>query len=151
MESVSLVLSLALTNSAAFFLAMITNVPTFVHVCVFYSHFTKILASQVSILCQQVRNPLLCRRPRFDSWVRKFPWKRERLPTPVFLGFPGGSDGKEYTCSAGDLGLIPGWEDPLEERVAIHSSILAWRIPKDRGTWWATVHGVAKSRTRLSD
>ena len=49
--------------------------------------------------------------------------------TLVFLGFPGGSDGKESTCSAGDLGLILGWEDPLEKGMAIHSSILAWRIP----------------------
>ena len=39
------------------------------------------------------------------------------------------------------------WEDPLEEGMATHSSILAWRIPIDRGAWWATVHGVAKSRT----
>ena len=40
-----------------------------------------------------------------------------------------------------------GWEDPLEEGMAIHSSILAWRIPMDRGAWQATVLGVAKSRT----
>ena len=40
-----------------------------------------------------------------------------------------------------------GWEDPLEEEMAIHSSILAWRIPMDRGVWQATVHRVAKSRT----
>ena len=44
-----------------------------------------------------------------------------------------------------------GWEDPLEESVATHSSILAWRIPLDRGAWRDTVHGVTKSRTRLSD
>ena len=44
-----------------------------------------------------------------------------------------------------------GWEDPLEEGMAIHTSILIWRIPMDRGTWWATVHGVTKSWTRLSD
>ena len=37
-----------------------------------------------------------------------------------------------------------GWENPLEEGMVTHSSILAWRIPTDRGTWWATVHGVAK-------
>ena len=47
--------------------------------------------------------------------------------------------------------LSLGWEDPLEEGMATHSSILAWRIPMDRGAWWATVHEVAKSRTRLSD
>ena len=44
-----------------------------------------------------------------------------------------------------------GWEDPLEEGMATHSSILAWRIPMDRRAWRATVHGVTKSRTQLSD
>ena len=44
-----------------------------------------------------------------------------------------------------------GWEDPLEEEMATHSTILAWRIPMGRGAWRATVQGVAKSRTRLSD
>ena len=51
---------------------------------------------------------LQCRRPQFDSWVRKIRWRRDRLPTPVFLGFPCGSAGKESACNAGDLGLIPG-------------------------------------------
>ena len=37
-----------------------------------------------------------------------------------------------------------GWEGPLEEGMATHSSIIAWRIPMDRGTRWATVHGVAE-------
>ena len=40
-----------------------------------------------------------------------------------------------------------GQEYPLEQGVATHSSILAWRIPMDRGAWWAADHGVAKSRT----
>ena len=44
-----------------------------------------------------------------------------------------------------------GWEDPLEEGMATRSSILAWRIPMDRGAWQATVHGVAKSWTQLGD
>jgi len=44
-----------------------------------------------------------------------------------------------------------GWEDPLEKEMAAHSSILAWSILMDRGAWWATVHGVAKSGARLSD
>ena len=39
-----------------------------------------------------------------------------------------------------------GWEDPLEEGMATHSNIIAWRIPMDRGAWWATVHGVTKSQ-----
>ena len=44
-----------------------------------------------------------------------------------------------------------GWEDPLEEGMATHSSIRAWRICMDRGAWQATVHKVTKSRTQLSD
>ena len=45
------------------------------------------------------------------------------------LLLPGGSVGKESACSAGDLGSIPGQEDPLEKEIATHSSILAWEIP----------------------
>ena len=63
------------------------------------------------------------------------------------MGFPGGSEGKESACNVGD----PAWEDPLEEGMATHSSILAWRIPMETGAWWVTVHGVAKSWTQLSD
>ena len=43
-----------------------------------------------------------------------------------------------------------GWEDPLEEGLGTPSSILAWRIPMDRGAWWVTAHGVTKSWTQLS-
>ena len=43
------------------------------------------------------------------------------------------------------------WEDPLEEGMALHFSILVWRIPMDRGAWEAAVHGVSKSRTQLSE
>ena len=61
------------------------------------------------------------------------------------MGFAGGSDGKESTCNVGDLGS----EDPSEEGMATHSSILAWRISMDRGEspWWAIVHGVTESCT----
>ena len=44
-----------------------------------------------------------------------------------------------------------GWEDPLGEGMATHSGILAWRVSVDRGAWRAAVHGIAKSRTSLSD
>ena len=44
-----------------------------------------------------------------------------------------------------------GQEDLLEEGMATHSSIFAWKIPMDRGAWQATVHGVTKSRAQLSD
>ena len=44
----------------------------------------------------------------------------------------------------------PGWEDPLENEMATHSSILAWRLPWT-GACWAKIHAVAKSQTRLRD
>ena len=50
-----------------------------------------------------------------------------------------------------DAGSIPELGRSLKQEMAIHSSILAWRIPMDRGAWWATVHGVAKSQTGLRD
>ena len=75
---------------------------------------------------------LQCRRPRFHSLVGKICWRRDRLHTPIFLGFPCGSTGKESACSAGDL----GWEDPLEKgKKTTHSSILAWRIPQTYSLW----------------
>ena len=66
--------------------------------------------SRTSLVAQRVKNLLACRRPGFDSWVGKIPWRRDRLPTSVFLGFPCGSAGKEYACNPGDLGSIPGLE-----------------------------------------
>ena len=44
-----------------------------------------------------------------------------------------------------------GWEDPLEQEMATHSSILAWNVSVDRGAWQTTVHGATKSQTRLND
>ena len=40
--------------------------------------------------------------------LKKILWRRDRLPSPVFLGFPGGSAGKESVCNVGDLGSVPG-------------------------------------------
>ena len=64
--------------------------------------------------------------------------------------FPGGSDGEESACSAGMWLLSLGQENPLEKGMATHSTILAWRIPMDRGAWQAAVHGARKSQIRLS-
>ena len=61
--------------------------------------------------------------------------------------------GKEPTCQCRrpKNHRLDSWvgKTPLEEGMVTHSSILAWRIPMDRGAWWARVHGVAKSRTSL--
>ena len=62
-----------------------------------------------------------------------------------YLGFPGGSDGKESACSAGDPAQSLGQEDPLEQGMATHSSILAWRIPWTEHPGWATAHGITES------
>ena len=88
------------------------------------------------------------------SWASTIWDQRVRHEWRTFtftFNIPGGSDGKESTCSAGDLGLIPGLGSPLEEGMATHSSILVWRIPMVREAWQTTVHGVPKSQTLLSD
>ena len=91
---------------------------------------------------------LQSRRPQFNSWLGKILWRRGRLPTPVFLGLPGGSEGKESACNAGHLGSSLGWEDHPEEGMATHSSILAWRTPwTEEPGGPRTVHRVARSWT----
>ena len=67
------------------------------------------------------------------------------------VGFPGGSDGKASACTAGDPGLIPGSERSRGEGNGNPLQYPCLENPMDRGAWWATVHGVAESRTRLSD
>ena len=77
-----------------------------------------------------------CNAGDLEAWVLslvgKLPWRRERLPIPVFLGSPCGSSGKEYACNTGDLETWVwslGREAPLEKGKATYSSVLAWRIP----------------------
>ena len=89
---------------------------------------------------------LQCRRPQFDSWVRKISWRRDRLSTSVFLGFPGSSARKESACNEGDLGSIPGLEDPLKKGTGYLLQNTGLKNSID-----CIVHGVAKSWTRLSD
>ena len=67
------------------------------------------------------------------------------------LGFPGGLDGKAFAYNVGDPGLIPGSGRSSGEGNGNPLQYSCLENPMDRGTWWATVHGVAKNRTRLSD
>ena len=60
-----------------------------------------------NICLHVVKNPFAVQEIQFNSWLGQIYWRRIRLPTPVFLGFPGGLAGKESACNAGDLGLIP--------------------------------------------
>ena len=101
---------------------------------------------KASLIAQLLRIPLQCRRPQFDSWIRKIHWRRDRLPILVFLGFSCGSTGKESTCNVGNLGLISGLGRSPGERKGYplqHSSL---ENSKD-----CIVHGVAKSQTQLSN
>ena len=65
--------------------------------------------------------------------------------------FPGDLDGKESACNVGELGLIPGLGRPPGEGTGNPLQYSCLEKFMDRGAWRATVHGVAKSRTRLSD
>ena len=81
---------------------------------------------------------------------------RSAIFTPVFLGFPCGSVGKESACNAGDLDSIPGLgrsfgRSPLGEGNGNPLQYSCLENFMDRGAWQATVHGVAKSWTQLSD
>ena len=66
-------------------------------------------------------------------------------------GFPGGSDGNALPAMQEAWVQSPGWEDLLEKAMATHASILAWRIPWTEEPWEATVHGVTKSKSWLSN
>ena len=80
-----------------------------------------------SLIAQLVKIPPVMQEtlPWFNSWVRKIHWGRDRLLTPVFLGFPYDSAGKESACNARDLGSILGLGRSPGEGKATHSSILA--------------------------
>ena len=65
------------------------------------------------------------------------------------MGFPGGSDGKESACSAGNLGSIPGSGRSPRERNGNPPQYSCLKNPMDGGAWQVTVHSVAKSQTQL--
>ena len=71
--------------------------------------------------------------------------------TGDMLGFSGSSAGKESTCNVGDLGLIPGLGRSPGGGLGNPLQYFCLKNPMDRGVRLATVHGVAKSWTRLSD
>ena len=78
----------------------------------------------------------------YDSRVRKIPWRRERLRTPVFLGFPCDSASKDSACNVGNLGLIPDWERPPGK-----GKDYPLQHPGLENSMDCTVHVVAKSDT----
>ena len=88
----------------------IINLRFIYDVCI-SSLFSLILSSvtwRASLVAQLVKNPPAMRNTLVRFLGQEVPLEKDRLPTPVFLGFPGGSDGKESACGVGGLGSIPG-------------------------------------------
>ena len=86
--------------------------------------------TRTSLIAQWVKNLPAKQEALVGFWAGKIRWRRDRLPTSIFLDFPCGSAGRESSCNAGDLGSIPGLGRSPGEGKATHSSILAWRIPR---------------------
>ena len=105
-----------------------------------------VLLIRASLVAQLVKNPPAMQETpvQFMSW--EDPLRRDRLPTPGFLGFPGGSAGNESACSAGDLGSIPGLGRSPGEGKGYPLQYYGLENSMD-----CIVHGVTKSQTQLSD
>ena len=104
------------------------------------------LSSWASLVVQLVKYLPAMQETPFSSWVRNICWRRDRLPTPIFLGFPGGSAGKESAYSVGDLASTPGLGRSPWRREWLSIPLF----------WPGEFHGlyinrVTKSWTRLSD
>jgi len=99
-----------------------------------------------SLVAQLLMNSPAMQETPFDSWAGKICWRRDRLPTPIFLGFPDSSAGKEFTCNTGDLDSIPGLRRFPGEGKGYPLQYSGLENSMD-----CTVHGVTKSRTQLSD
>ena len=94
---------------------------------------------------------LLAHYPIGSMFSSLLPWFCFCIAVHLILGFPGGSDGKAFACSVGDLGSIPGLGRSPGEGNGNPLQYSCLEKSMDWGAWWATVHGVAKSWTRLSD
>ena len=126
------------------YISTITSPPTWFHP--FFLQTAPSPIVQASLIAQLVKNQPAMQETLFDSWAEKIPWRRHRLPTPVFFGFPGGSAGKESAHNVGDLGLIPGLGRSPGEGKGYPLQYSGLENSMDY-----LVHGVAKSQTQLSD
>ena len=102
-------------------------------------------AFYVSVLCP---HNIGWHSPQSEKTKRRDPQPFTKRRDP-YQGFPGGSEGKASACIAGDLGSIPGLGRSPGEGNGNSLQCSCLENPMDRGAWWATVHSVAKSQTRL--
>ena len=100
----------------------------------------------ISLIAQLVKNPPAMQETPVQFLGREDPWRRDRLPTPVFFGFPCGSVGKESACNVGDLGPNSGlgWYPEEGKGYPLQYSGL-------ENSMKYIVHGVAKSQTQISN
>ena len=109
--------------------------------------------SVTTSICHEVVGPgssaiLQCRRPQFNSWIGKTPWRRDRLPTPVFLCFPGFSDGQESACSVRPV--FDRWVGKIPWRRAWQPTpVFLPGETQGQRSLGAVAHGATKSRTQL--
>ena len=94
---------------------------------------------------------ILLKNPFYKSIFKKYWGQTVQWRIKLSLGFPGGSEVKVSACNAGNLGSIPGSGRSPGEGNGKPLQYSCLENPMDGGAWWATVHGVARSRTRLSD
>ena len=108
--------------------------------------FTEFSIQLASLIAQLVKNLPTMQETSVQIWVRKICWKRDRLPTQVFLGFPCGSAGKASACNVRDLGSIPALGRSHGEGKGY--SLLYSGLENSMD---CRVHEVPKSWTQLSD
>ena len=102
--------------------------------------------SYTSLIAQLVKNPPAMQETLVRFMGRKIHWRRNRLLTPVFFGFPCGSAGEESTCNVGDLSSIPGLGGSPAEGNGYPLQYSGLENSMD-----CMAHGVTKSWTRLSN
>ena len=102
--------------------------------------------NRASLVAQLVKNPPTMQEIPVQFLGQKIGWRRNRLPISVFLGFPGGSAGNEFTCSVRDLGLIPRLGRSPGERKGYPLQYSGLENSMD-----CIVHEVAKSWTQMRD
>ena len=105
---------------------------------------TSIYITGASLVAQLVKNPLAMQETPVRFLGQEDLMERDRLPTPVFLGFPGGSDSKVSACSVGDLGLLPGLGRSPGGRHGNPHQHSFLENPHGQRSWWAIDHGVAE-------
>ena len=104
-----------------------------------------------SLVAQLVKNPPAMQETQFNSWVGRSPGEGIGCPLQYSWASLVAQTVKNPPAMQETWVQPLALEDPLEEDMATHASIPAWRIPMDGEAWRATVHGARKRQTRLND